>query len=99
MMHGSTMHMSCMPPHHTPNISTWLASCAHLHETEHASHLMCRPMKEHPTDWLLQLPQSTLFDIMQRRCRLLGNINIWVPGIGTFNPLTTKEVMQLETRI
>ena len=70
-----------------------------LHEREDASHIICRTMETHPMDWLLQLPQSTLFDIMQRRSRLIGCIYRWLPGTNDCTQLTTEGVMMLETRM
>jgi hypothetical protein len=47
----------------------------------------------HPTDWLTLLPQTTLIDVMQRRCRLIaGRWNC------TWSP-TDAEILKVEGSI
>jgi hypothetical protein len=63
---------------------------------------MCRDSGGQPTDWLEALPQSTLIDVMQRRCRLLvaverhrspSNQPAFITGV------TKQEMIQLESRM
>lgn len=52
-------------------------------------------------DWLMALPQSTLVDVMQRRCRLMCGIIRCGPSAqrDTFTRLTDADVIQQEARI
>ena len=58
-----------------------------------------RNTDKHPTDWLTQLPPSTLVELMQQRCRLLGGIVKSSPANKTFHLLTDEEVVHHESRI
>ncbi len=45
------------------------------------------------------LPQSTLIDVMQLRCRLIGGIVQSTRADDTFSPLTDEDVIHQEKRI
>jgi hypothetical protein len=53
------------------------------------------------TDWLMALPQSTLVDVMQRRCDLMCSVIRWGPSAqrDTWTLLTDEEFLQQEARM
>jgi hypothetical protein len=61
--------------------------------------------KLHPTDWLESLPQSTLVDLMQRRCRYIAAAAVQSLGMKScrkihgLKALTTWEITRLESHI
>ena len=61
----------------------------------------CRKEDGDPTDWLMLLPQSTLVDVMLRRCRALGGIVSVAEEskASSFKWLTPAQVMKQEFRI
>ena len=53
--------------------------------------------EEHFEDWLTQLPQTTLVDIMQRRCSLLGGSIRASYALGPFVPMMGYEIKHQES--
>ena len=64
--------------------------------TDHMDHIMCR-REGRPTDWLTLLPQTTLIDIMQRRCSLIGGSIRASYAFGPFVPLAEYEIRHQES--
>jgi hypothetical protein len=66
----------------------------------------CRiDQKLHPTDWLKALPQSTLVELMQRRCQYMTAAAVRSSKMNSSETIyglkasTTVEVTQLENQI
>ena len=97
------VHLFGHTPSRVPQKALLMPHAGPFRPAEDWSHA-CRVDKEmHPTDWLEALPQSTLVDLMQRRCSLVGGrIRGSVTNVqgtrGSFI-LTNEEVMHYEAKI
>ena len=62
---------------------------------------MRREQDAQPDGWLMALPQSTLINLMHRRCRMISSIVRVGQKEGTFNfdLLTDEEIIEQERRI